>query len=353
VSSRVAKYGVAAADDPLRAKASPPPAPAAAPAGSAERPWNRFQDENRTHEAVNARQAMAAAKVLAPLVAAVSLSPGSSASSKERSSALRDMLVAVHRGSTEIAEAWSARFGKDVPRWTVTQFMQGMANVIASRWERRGKVDVDPFREAMVGVLNSDDPAIRDLIVEAADHAYVEVSDKDIATSRVAVSAVNAGWALFDWVCHEKLSLDPEGRFPGRCYTYDKEPSEIVSRMLAQCVSECRGLTLRVDSADLRVAHLQASIGRMAALMGAEYVTQTRAVMNWIFDSTLTEAQYQERKAAAPAQFEDRILPHVFEWARVHFLRIENGAFNAIEELNEKSKNGDGGAGSTARPAGH
>lgn len=347
-TSRAARFGGSGAD-PLAAPAAPAKAPAAAAeAGSpASRPWGNFMDPDRAPEVVNARQAMAAAKVVAPLVAAVSFNPGSNASSKDMSKSLSTMLVAVHRASTQVAERWSQQYGKDVPAWSVSQLMQTMADVVARRWERSGSADIEQMTDLMCGLLTQQDGDIARMLIEAADQAYVEATTAETAANRVAVSTAGAGWALYDWITHDNLAIT--GEVPHRYYSYDLEPSDVVARMLRLCVSFCRSMPLNVNHADMRVAHMQASIRRMANLMGAEYVAQTRVVMNWIGDQNITDEEFAARKHAAAQQFDSRILPHVFEWARRSFLRVEQGAFSAIEDLNEK-QNPDGGSSSAARP---
>lgn len=351
-TSRAARFGATLAD-PLGPTSAPAPiaaakAPAAAkPDGGAARPWATYVDPERTPEVVSARQAMAAAKVVAPLVAAVSFNPGSNSAPADMTKALTSMLLAVHRASTEVALRWSQQYGKDVPAWTVSQLMQSMAEIVARRWERTGSAEIEEMAGALCDILAMQDGEVTRMLVEAADQAYVEASTPDAAANRVAVSTAGAGWILYDWVTHEQLQVN--GGIPSRYYSYDLEPADVVARMLKLAVSFCRSLPLNVDHADMRVAHMQASIRRMAGLMGAEYVAHTRVVMNWIDDSSISDEEFAARKYAAAQQFETRILPHVFEWARRSFLRVEQGAFSAIEDLNDKQKPGVG-SGSAARP---
>jgi hypothetical protein len=206
------------------------------------------------------------------------------------------------------------------------------------------------LRDLVISVLNSESSEVAAMIVDVADTAYVEVDSKDVATNRISASATSAAWSLYDWVTHEKLALQATEEAPVRYFSYGKDVSEIVNRMLEHCLAECRGLALLVDHADTRVAHMQASIGRMANLMGAEYVTQTRQVMDWIAASP-DEGTSQLRKSTAAQQFETRVLPQVFDWARVNFIRIEQNAFSKIEELNEKWKTDGASADGAARPA--
>ena len=209
----------------------------------------------------------------------------------------------------------------------------GASRVVVKTPFTVGHIQANPFKSGEIMYCNETggDAATRMWITSADGHdnrpVYVEGPD--------------------DWVTHEQLQVN--GGIPSRYYSYDLEPADVVARMLKLAVSFCRSLPLNVDHADMRVAHIQASIRRMAGLMGAEYVAHTRVVMNWIDDSSISDEEFAARKYAAAQQFETRILPHVFEWARRSFLRVEQGAFSAIEDLNDKQKPGVG-SGSAARP---
>ncbi len=301
------------------------------------RPWAHLESDSDRVQVVNARKSMSAAKVLAPLVAAVSFRPGSAANSKGRSAALAELLVGVHQNATQTAEGISQALREDVPSWMVTQLMQSYAGIMARRWERVGCVDPNALGQAMAELLGSDSGQIAALIQGASEDAYVEVTGPDVARYRIAVSVTNAAWSLFDWVTHERLSVTPGGDMPSEFFTYGLEVSEIVNRLLVRCVDECRALVIQNDSADLRTAHMQSSIHRMSQLVGAEYVTQTRQIMDWIGEEGLSDQEFSARLTSAAAELDSRILPHIFEWARVNFLRIEQGAFKAIEQLGERA----------------
>ena len=288
-------------------------------------------------DVVNVRKSLQAAKVLAPLVAAISFRPGSGAAPAQRSAGLSELLVSVHQNAYKTAEAVSDALKEDVPSWLVTQLMQSYAVIMARRWERQGDVDPGILGRAMGQLLSTRSAEVAELIKGASEDAYIEVDGPDVARYRIAASVTGAAWTLFDWVTHDRLAMDPAGNMPSEFYTYGLEPSEIVNRLLVRCVDECRALVIQTDSADLRTAHMQSSINRMSQLVGAEYVTQTRQVMNWIGEAGISDEEFAARLSSATNELDSRILPHVFEWARVNFLRIEQGAFKAVEQLIEKS----------------
>lgn len=323
--------------EPSSTRASMESTPKAADAPSPVRSWSRFVDPADKIEAVTARQAMAAAKVITPLVAAVSFAPGTTSAGEHKSKALTNMLVGMHRSAVATAEAISEHMGKDVPSWMVTQLMQSMSVAIAQRWQNGQGADMDALASNMRSLFGASGPEFNELVKGASEDAYVEVNHPDIVRFRISVSAANAAWQLFDWVTHPRLSLDDKGDMPSRFFTFNQPPSDLVSKMLSRCVNECRGLVAQVESADLRTTHMQSSIARMANLIGAEYVTRTRHVMNWIGDPDISDAVYQERLDAAIGELDTRLLPEIYEHARVAFLRVEQNAFRTIEDLNEKT----------------
>ncbi len=297
------------------------------------------------------RQNMAAAKVITPLVAAISFAPGSAKSSDAKARALTEMLVGVHRTAMQTAEAISSALAEDVPSWMVTQLMQALSSAVATRWEAGQGADLDGLALAMGGLFDQKGHEFAALIRGASEDAYVEVNHPEISRFRLSVTAANAGWVIHDWVTHKQLSIDPKGEMPSRFFTYGRTVPELVNKLLVQVVDQCRGLVAQVESPDLRTAHMQSSINRMSSLVGSEYVTRTRQIMNWIAEDGISDAEYESRMEQAAAQFETTILPEIFDYARTNFIFIEQGAFRAIEELYENSKTPVPGAGGATRPA--
>jgi hypothetical protein len=282
----------------------------------------------------DAKKSMAAAKVLTPLVASISFNPGFGGSQADRTQALTGLLKEVHVTAEQTANKISEVCGRDVPQWMVTGLMQALSEAVATQWQRTGKLESNLLGESMK-IVFGDASNLAHLIENASQAAYHEVKTIDHARDRVTVSTVSAAWRVYDWVTHQQLAVDPRGDSPSVFFTYGLEPMELVNKILTRCVDEARAFLLDVGDPDLRVAHLQASIGRMTALVGAEYVTQTRNVMTWIANAPTPQGQ-EERAAMAQAQLETRILPHVFEWARQNFIRIEEGALSAMEVFDEQ-----------------
>lgn len=295
------------------------------------------------------KRSMAAAKVLTPLVAAISFNPGSDGTSEQRTQGLTSMLKEVHGTARSTAEQVSEICGRDVPQWMVTQLMQSLAEVVAAQWQRSGTLESNVLSNAM-RIVFSNPNEFAGLIDNASHAAYQEVTTLDQAKDRVTVSTVAAAWKVYDWVTHPQLAVEGSGASPSVFFTYGIEPMSLVNKILTRCVDEARGFLLNVADPDLRVSHLQASIGRMTALVGAEYVTQTRHIMTWIDQSESTGLR-EERQSLAQAQLETHVLPHVFEWARLNFIRIEEGAISAVEVLNGEKNETHTGAFSGASDA--
>lgn len=303
-----------------------------------QRSWSKYIDEGDRVDAVTVKKAISAAKVITPLVAAVSFAPGSDSDGAAKGAALTEMLVAMHRCAVSTTESISDRLGKDVPMWMLTQVMQAMSLAIGRRWEAGLGVDMPSLASNMAEIFGDRSPEIGDLILGASEDAYVEVTNPDVATFRIGVSASEAAWRLYEWITHPRLSLDEKGDMPSRFFTYGMKPSDLVRMMLVRCVDECRGLVAQVDSADIRTSHMQSAIREMTKMVGSEYVTRTRHTMNWIADPLISDQEYQLRMDSACRGLETDLLPQIFEMARINFISIERGAQRAIEDLNEKYK---------------
>lgn len=295
------------------------------------------------------KRSMAAAKVLTPLVASISFNPGFDGSQAERTQTLTALLKEVHTTAQQTALKISEAFGRDVPQWMVTQLMQALSEAVASQWQRSGTLQSSVLSDAMK-VIFRDPENLSELIENASQAAYQEVKSFDVARDRVTTSTVSAAWRIYDWVTHPQLAVDPRGISPSVFFTYGMEPMDLVNKILTRCVDEARAFLLEIGDPDLRVAHLQASIARMSALVGAEYVTQTRHVMSWIAEEATPELQ-DERRALAQSQLETRILPHVFEWARQNFIRIEDGALSAMEVFHDQKAENQAVASGATGPA--
>lgn len=334
----------AAPSQPAQDPVQPASAATAGPvAQEPSRRWSRVTDESSRVDVINAKRGMAAAKVLAPLVAAISFAPGSGSDPSIRGKALGPLVASVHRNAVDTAEALSRAFNQDVPSWMVTQLMHVYAQAFARQWQDHGSANSQALGAFMGELLTENSKEMASLITCAAEDAYVEVTGPDVARYRVAVSVTSAAWGLHEWVTHERLSVNDQGEMPSAFFTYGLPVSEIVNKMLVRCVDECRASVIQVESADLRVSHMQAAIGRMSQLMGAEYVTQTRSLMNWIGDESISQEEYVQRLEQSGSLLETQILPGVFEWARTNFLSIEQGAFSAIEQLDRAHTERSGG----------
>jgi hypothetical protein len=98
---------------------------------------SQFMRPQDTQAFIDVKKSLAAAKVLTPLVAAVSFEPTSTSSPAARSKALMGMLTTVHRASASTAKAMEGLTTETVPNWMISQLMASFAGVVAQRWRQR------------------------------------------------------------------------------------------------------------------------------------------------------------------------------------------------------------------------
>ena len=78
---------------------------------------------------------------------------------------------------------------------------------------------------------------------------------------------------------------------------------------------------------------MQNSINRFTNLIGSEYVTRTRAIMNWIGEPGLPATEAVARRRQVCERFPTETLPRIVEYARSTFVYIENGAAQVADGL--------------------
>lgn len=285
------------------------------------------------------KKAMAGAKVLTPLVASIAFAPGSHKPEADRRRMLTRLLVATQRIGSAVADEHAARTGKPVPQWIVTQLMTAVAEQIGKQVEKKkdalSEDEVHAFGEGLRLLAAEHLNSLRDVVESAAHDVYEPCQSVDDARSRLAVTVASCAWRMNDWVTHESLSLDPRGERPTRFFTYGQRVDEIVDQLLRTAVDLASSFVVDVRSADLRVAHLQASVNRFTQLVGAEYVTRTRAIMNWIADKSISDEEYAARQRLAIQRFPSETLPKITEWARSYFVYIEQQAAEVADGLHE------------------
>lgn len=275
-----------------------------------------------------ARINMAAVKALTPLVASISFFPGTSAEPTMKSSALASLIVKVQKAASDIVLA----MGPTVSNvdWARGQIMQELAKIAAKQWETAGKVDLDKAVTQMLAVLRS--PSIEfqsALDAYSGGDTYMEARTPDVAKARLSVSVSSAAWELYDWLTRDSLRLKDQ---PFKVFSYGRSMDDVVELILGRVIDEARGMQIQIGSTDMQLSHLQGSIRRLVQLAGAEYVTQTNAILSWIDAPEIDAPEHDRRLAAAVDQFETHVVPRIMEYVHVNFAGIEHRARKLMEE---------------------
>jgi hypothetical protein len=285
-------------------------------------------DHDRSVAAKGARINMAAVKALTPLVASISFFPGASAEPTMKSSALANLIVKVQKAASDIVLAMGPTTSN--VDWARGQVMQELAKIAAKQWETSGRVDLESAVTQMMAVLRTPSVELQSALDSyAGADAYMEARTPDVAKARLSVSVSSAAWELYDWMTRESLRLKDQ---PSKVFSYDRPIDDVVELVLGRVIDEARGMQIQVNSADLQLSHLQGSIRRLVQLAGAEYVTQTNAIIAWIDSSDIESAERDRRLSAAVEQFETHVVPRIMEYVHVNFAGIEHRARKLMEE---------------------
>ena len=268
-------------------------------------------------------------KVVTRLVRAIAFRPGSDAAARIKSDELARMLGEVTRAASAVAIAAAPL---DAHRgWVQALCAEAMAELVASRAENDTigePLNIDEAVSVISGMFEASET--KEMTAEAiaalmSDSAYTEATSEAIAADKVRVSIGLAAWDLYDNVMHPRLGVDAFR------YTYGHKPEEIVSLLVDEAVRIAREMNIRTSSLDSRTMHLQGSIRRVAGLLGAEYVTRTRQIMNWI-GADEDEKEYQRRCGEAEGSLKTVVIPQVVELARRNFIAIEQIAPQLLED---------------------
>jgi hypothetical protein len=275
------------------------------------------------------RRDIHAVKTVARLVTAIARKPGSGMPNTVKSQHLAGLLRSAGQAAQRIAASIAT---VDAHRpWVKAAATEAACTLVASQWESDRDNEVKPIEvqlAAVEGVFReaAADAALRETLDDLGAHGYVEASAPDVAQARVELSLRMAAWDLYSSVTHALLG---RGEFR---YTYGRTPTQIVQRLLPEVVAIARHSAIRTDNLDLCTAHMQGSLRRVADLLGAEYVSRTRALMDWIADESIDNDEYQRRVARGNERFEAGIAEDLVEWTRANFMAIEAMAPNLLDD---------------------
>jgi hypothetical protein len=309
-----------ASRDTSREAPSKGPSTAATPAPS---PFAALAAESSSRRNLNAL------KVLARLVAAIARRPGSNAPQALKAESLAQLITKVQQSAQRLALSVAPL---DAHRgWVRASAFEAAASIVASQWESDPYGETAPLEiqiEALEAVfeLARDNSALNAALEDFSHDAYAQATDETIAASRVELSTRLAAWDLYGHVTSPVLG---QGTYR---FTYGKKPAEVVALLMPHAVSIARESQARYVTLDVVTTHFQACIRRCADLLGAEYVSRTRALMNYIAQDGITDQEYQQRHAVGCRGLEETILPAVVDSARQNFLAIEALAGRGLEE---------------------
>lgn len=308
---------------------------------------SRFGASSAPTQTKQAKVNMAAVKALTPLVAAISFNPGSRSEPAMKSKALAELVCKVQESTTDIALVMGPYFANN--EWARGQIMITLAGVAAQQWEKYGSVNLEHIGSCMGGAFREPSAEIVSALESFdADDNYKAADTSEIARARLSVTICAAAWEINDWVTHERLHLKGSSteKFsngdsfpaPSRVFGYGLQTAEIVSILLARIIDESRAFEMQIQDADMRLAHLQGTVRRMSQIAGAEYVTQTAAIFQWINDASNEEEQ-AKRQQMAQDQFHTHLVPRVMEWTRASFASVEHGAQRILMEMTQEKTN--------------
>lgn len=275
------------------------------------------------------RRDIHAVKTIARLVTAIARKPGSGMPNTVKSQHLANLLRSAGQAAQRIAASIAT---VDAHRpWVKAAATEAACTLVAAQWENDRENEVKPVEVQLAAVEAvfreaGTDGGLRQTLDDLGAQGYVEASATDVAQARVELSLRMAAWDLYSSITHPLL-----GRGDFR-YTYGRTPTQIVQRLLPEVVAIARQSSIRTDNLDLRTAHMQGSLRRIADLLGAEYVSRTRALMDWITDETIDNDEYQRRLARGNERFEAGIAEDLVEWTRTNFMAIEAMAPNLLDD---------------------
>jgi hypothetical protein len=277
----------------------------------------------------SSRRNLNALKVLSRLVAAIARRPGSSAPQALKAQHLAQLITQVQHNAQRLAVSVAPL---DAHRgWVRAAAMEAATTIVASQWESDPHGESAPLEvqiEALEAVfdLTRDDASLDAALNDLSEDSYAQATDEAVAATRVELSSRLAAWDLYG---HVSSPLLGQG---GYRFTYGRKPAEVVALLLPQALTIARESPARFVTLDVATTHAQACIRRCADLLGAEYVSRTRALMNWIVQDGISDQEFNKRFKEGCDGLEGNILPAMVESARSNFLAIESMAVRGLEE---------------------
>ncbi|WP_342051297.1 MULTISPECIES: hypothetical protein [unclassified Cupriavidus] len=272
----------------------------------------------------------AAAKSLTQLAAAVALDPGSGPEvpREVRVATLNHLVEGAHVTADRLARALVGP-GARVPDYLRARLLQQACFYIHEQWSKTGKFDAEPLLALSDDIFNGFVPAIDQQVVDLFHHAadYRKADERDVARSRLQVSATKAVWSLLDDVKSVKiLKWDPNAE-PNAVFSFGRAPEDVASDLLAGVIKIVNENKVEVPDIDMATSWMQGAMGRAATLVGAEYRLLTARVLD---NAHRNEMLSQQALASATTLYKALIEKSTLR-ARNVFVKVETEAMQKLD----------------------
>lgn len=273
----------------------------------------------------SAKKDIQAIKVVTRLIQGISFNPGSAAANALKSSALRDQLVLADQLGSTLAEAVVAdEFNSP---WIRAQFIEIAAEMIAKKNENSTDgltINAqEALREDVEKTINvfrklTNDQEVANAFDNIGNSQYVPATSESIANDRIAVSMSTAVWELL-----EKVKATG--------FSYGLDPVEITQLLAQPIMKIAKDGNITISNLDMKTAHLQGSIRRIAGLIGSEYSGRTAKMLSRTKEAGV-DVPPELREDVLCKTFKSEILPEILNAAKKNFQSIEKIAPSLIED---------------------
>lgn len=272
----------------------------------------------------------AAAKSLTQLAAAVALDPGSGPEvpREVRVATLNHLVEGAHVTADKLARTLVGPDAK-IPDYLRARLLQQACFYIHEQWSKTGKFDAEPLLGLSDDIFNGFVPAIDQQVVDLFHHAadYRKVDERDVARSRLQVSATKAVWSLLDDVKSVKiLKWDPNAE-PDAVFSFGRAPEDIASDLLTGVIKIVNENKVEVPDIDMATSWMQGAMGRAATLVGSEYRLLTARVLD---NAHRNEMLSQQALASATTLYQALIEKSTLR-ARNVFVKVETEAMQKLD----------------------
>lgn len=279
-----------------------------------------------------------AIKVVNHLVCGIALGPGSSAPRAAKSKALKDQIIQVDASARKLVVALGH---SDSGRtdWLTAQCAETLAASVAhyqlaapGRSGEEIAYFIDEATSLAAEAVARDGSDLADIVGSYTHGRYRPVTndDHEAAEDRLTVSLAGAMADLLDKV------LSPSLKLGGSPFTFDMPAAHVVELLGARVLEVATKASIDIDSVDMRIAHLQGSIRRVAALIGHEYVHVATGLLKWIESEGASPQTIQERVKSAKDWLPKTGVGEIVEKARAGFLTVEKIAPTLLEQAREE-----------------